>query len=295
MRKQPGLTRLPLPQKQHAQIFRLIPPQVNQQTVLALAQRLGLKGNLEFGRLHQDARQTTYAEKSFELIVHHASGGLRFHDAARWQVDDGEAHVTFDDAIAVGTARRYIDEFSIAPLDECRLLRVSRLKVGVAEPRTGLVEERVIDVGVAFQRVIDDVPVLGPGGKVIVYIDHETRVTGVDCLWREIEDVYEHDVELRSPESVLAETEREWDQEENGLIAIDDIRFGYCELGWYEAQNYLQPGYFLPLTVTATHGLFAGRPVMRSEHLVAAATNPPEPLVPPPPEPSPQDDERYSG
>ncbi|MQA87142.1 MAG: hypothetical protein GEV03_21575 [Streptosporangiales bacterium] len=42
-------------------------------------------------------------------------------------------------------------------------------------------------------------------------------------------------------------------------------------MGWDDAQSYLQPAYVLPMTITANEGLFAGHPVMRSEHFVARA------------------------
>jgi hypothetical protein len=273
---------LPPPQ-QRAQIFRLAPPRVNQETLFGLAQRFGLKGDLKTGSLLQDARQMTYREGSFELVLYHASGGLRFHDNARWQVDDGKAHVTFDDKEAIKMAQGFIKELAVVPLEECELLRVTRLNVGVVDRQTGFAEERVVDAGVAFQRVIDNVPVLGPGGKVIVYIDHDGHLTGVDRLWREIQDVGRPDVELQSPEYAQEDVVRHWGEQGSGLIVIEDIRLGYYETGWDDGQRYLQPAYFLPLTITATAGHFAGRPVLRAEHFVAAATKPPEPLIPPPP------------
>jgi hypothetical protein len=59
-------------------------------------------------------------------------------------------------------------------------LQVTRLNVGVVEQRTGYTEQRVIDMGIAFRRVID----------------HNGDLTGIDHLWREIHDVYQSDVEL---------------------------------------------------------------------------------------------------
>jgi hypothetical protein len=299
LREEPGMPdrptsiRLPAPSEQRAQVFRLASPEASQQTILARAQRLGLRGDLNVGTLHQDARRMTYAERTFELTLHHASGGLRFHDTARWQVDDGEAHVTFDDATAVRLAQQHIEELALVPLAESRLLRVTRLHTGVVEVDSGVAEERVVDVGVAFQRVIDDIPVSGAGGKVIVYIDHNGSMTGVDCLWREIEDVYQPDVELRSSRSVQEELERYLGEEGGGLTTIEDVRLSYLELDWDERQNYLQPAYFLPLTIVADGGPSAGRPVLRSEHFVPAVVTPPEPLIPPPAvrQPSPRDEE----
>lgn len=207
-------TKLPSPPRQRVQIFRLARPRVNQKTLLSLARRFGLKGSVKTGRLCQDARQMTYLEGSFELVLHHASGGLRFHDNARWQIDDGTAHVAFEDPVAINMAERFIEELAVVPLNECKVLRVTRLNVGVVERRTGLAEQRVVDVGVAFQRVIEDIPVEGPGGKVMVYIDHKGNLTGIDRIWREIQDVYAQDVELRSPQAVQQDVMREWGERE---------------------------------------------------------------------------------
>jgi hypothetical protein len=272
------------PSRQRAQVFRLETPRVDQETLFGLARRFGLKADLRTGSLRQDARQMSYAEGSSELVIYHASGGLRFHDTARWQVDDGKAHVTFDDSTAIEMARRYIEELAVVPLAECRTLRVTRLNVGIAERRSGFAEKRVIDVGVAFQRVIDDVPVIGPGGKVMVYIDHEGRLTGVDRIWREIQAIDRADIELQPPEFAQQDVVRSWGSEGSGVIGIEDIRFGYFEMGWDGVQRYLQPAYVLPLTISAHDG----RPVMRSEHFVAAATDSPEPLMPPLPVPEKQ-------
>jgi hypothetical protein len=82
------------------------------------------------------------------------------------------------------------------------------------------------------------------------------------------------------PDSAQQDVIHSWGAQGSGLIEIEDIRFGYFELGWDDAQSYLQPAYILPLTITATDGPFSGHIGTRSEHLVAAATHPPEPLIP---------------
>jgi hypothetical protein len=248
--------------------------------VFDLARRFGLKGSLKTGSLCQNARHMSYSEGSLELVLHHASGGLRFHDKARWQVDDGGANVEFDDATAVDMARRFIEQLSIVPLAETKVLRVTHLNVGVVERRTGLEEHRAIDVGVAFARVVDGHLVEGPGGKVMVYIDHRGELTAIDRVWREVQEVHAQDVELRSAEAVREDAVREWGEPGSGVITVDDTRFGYFEDGWDVAQRYLQPAYFVDFTITATGGHFAG-PVMRSQYWGAAASESPESLVPP--------------
>lgn len=285
MFKHHGLLAHPFSLDRAAHVFKLAPPQSGRQAVLALARRFGLAGNLDAGEVLQDARRTVYREGSSEVEFFHASGGTRWHDTARWQVDDGEANLTYDDETATRTAQRYIDEFALAERDEYRLLRVSRLNVAVAQLSTGYSDHRVIDVGVVFQRIVDGLPIVGPGGKIVVYLDHEGKPTGVDRAWREIEGVYRADVELRSPEWAMERARREWGDDPGGLISVDDIHFGYFERDWVEGQAYLQPAYALPMTITATGGLFAGQPVMRSEQYVPAATEPPEVLLNPQPVP----------
>jgi hypothetical protein len=273
-------TKFPRAPQESARIFRLAPPRVSQKTVLALARCFGLKGNMKSGSLWQDARQTSYTEGSRVLVILHASGGLRFHDKARWQVDDGASHVEFDDATAIHMAERFVEAHSVVLLEECKVLRVTRLNVAVAEKRTGLSEHRVIDVGVAFGRIVDGIPVEGPGGKVVVYMDSEGALTGVDRLWRDVQKVHAEDVPLRSADAVQQEAVREWGGQGSGVVSIDDIRYGYFEHGWHVSQRYLQPAYLLSMTITATEGHFAGRAVMRSEFWGAAGVKSPERLVP---------------
>jgi hypothetical protein len=256
--------------------------------VLEVARRFGLKGNIKTGSLCQDRRQTSYSEGPLELVVHHASGGVRFHDKGRWQVDDGTSNVNFDDETAIAMAKRFIEAHAVVSLAECKVLRVTRLKVGVVERHTRLAEERIIDVGVAFARIVDGIPVEGSGGKTMVYIDSKGKLTGIDRLWRETLEVHAEDVPLRSPDSVQQEAARHWGGKGSGVVTFDDIRFGHFEHGWDVLQRYLQPAYIVSMTITATEGTFAGRVVMQSEYWSAAAVKSPERLVPQPPEITPQ-------
>ncbi|CAN7597568.1 hypothetical protein LJR289_004340 [Pseudoduganella sp. LjRoot289] len=274
--------------QERVHIFRLAPPRVSQKTVLAHARRLGLKASTKAGTLCQDARQIIYSEGSCKIVAHHASGGVRFFDQARWQVDDGTSHVEFDDKTAISMAERFIATHSVVPVADCKVLRVTRLNVGIAEKETGFSEHRVVDVGVVFARVVDGIPVEGPGGKAMVYIDAKGNLTGIDCLWRDVREIHTDHVPLRSPDEVLKEAAREWDIEGSGRVTVDDFRFGYFEQEWDVAQRYLQPVYMLSMTVTATEGEQAGQATMRSGYLGAAAVESPERLMPRRPAASPQ-------
>ncbi len=269
-------------------IYRLAPPRVSRKSVLALARQFGLTANAKTGSLCQDARQTSYSEGSFKLTVYHGSGGLRFCDEARWQVDDGSSNVEFDDRTAIEMAGRFLETHAVVPLAESKVLRATRLNVGVAERSTGLVEQRAVDVGVAFARVVDGIPVEGPGGKAMVYIDAAGRLTGIDCLWRNVLDVYSENARLRPADEVEKEAIQGWGSDTNGRGTIDDVRFGYFEQGWDVSQRYLQPVYAVSMTITATQGELAGRAIAQSGYWGAAAIVSPERLVPRPQRPRPQ-------
>jgi hypothetical protein len=250
-------------------IYALARNDFSQEAVYRLAQRFGLAGGIEAGRFIQDARRAVYLEGNYELVVHAASGGLRFHDVTRWQADDGTANVSYDDETAAVEARKVVERYGLAAEDEYRLLRVTRLTAGLADQETGYTEERVIDVGVSFQRLVNGLPVLGPGGKMMVYLDHTGAFTGVDYLWRTISGQIADGPELRPREEV----EREF-AHERPSVTPESIDFGYFEAGWDTGQEFLQPVYRLPFAITGPHG----RTVMRSDYLATAAVEPPEPL-----------------
>jgi hypothetical protein len=130
----------------------------------------------------------------------------------------------------------------------------------------------------------------------MVYIDAKGNLTGIDCLWRDVREVHAEHVPLRSPDEVQKAAAREWDIEGSGRVTVDDFRFGYFEQGWDVAQRYLQPAYVLSMTVSAAEGDQAGRALMGSGYVSAAAVKSPERLVPQRPAVSPQAArQRYDG
>src|SRR5207249_3492558 len=139
------------------------------------ARRFELQGTDKVGHFQRDRNVFRYTEEPFAVQLHRASGGLRYYDTSRWQRDDGEANVELSDRQAVGVAERFVERTKLAAGEDYQLLRVARLNVGAMEQATGVTDERAIDVAVCFQRLVDGVPVDGPGGKLAVYVDHERR------------------------------------------------------------------------------------------------------------------------
>lgn len=241
-------------------IYRLRAPRVNEKAIRALAKRLGMHAGARPGELRSDADKLTYSEGHLELTMYRASGGIRFIDSARWQVDDRKSNLNIDDAAASRTAQSLVKKYKLALSTEMKFLKAARLHVGEATEGGKEASDRTIDVAVALQRLIDKIPVDGPGGKVIVYLDHEKQVTGIERIWREIERVHRPGKAYRTPQNALDDMARHYTAKQ-GIIEVQEMRFGYFEEGWRSKQQYLQPAYVIIGMLTSPDGHIRKRTV----------------------------------
>lgn len=268
------------PVRRETNIYQLAAVRVSERSVLAAAQPFGLAADPARFSVTRFATHFVLRDGTEELSVSAASGALRRVDTTLWQRDDGQSSLDITDEDAVKIARKYLQLTGLAPLSEVGVLRVTRLRVGTMERGARRAEERVIDAAVVFQRLIDRVPVEGPGGKVVVYIDAQRRVSGAQKVWREIASVKKAvpASKLIAPSAAEEHLRRYWREAWDGKLDVTDARFGYFESGPGEAQKVLQPAYIMPLTLTSPDGRF----VMKSVHVVAAAADAIGTLMPPP-------------
>src|SRR5512146_1590603 len=114
-----------------ANIYTLKPPTVNEKTVRALARRLGVSpGKSE--RITFDADKIVYSAGHLDLTVYRASGGIRFLDRSRWQVDDRKSDLKIEDGEAIRTAQSLVKKYKLAAALQTKVLKVARLRVGEA-------------------------------------------------------------------------------------------------------------------------------------------------------------------
>lgn len=262
------------PRRHPRRIYQLRAPAVSERSVYSLAERFGLPTSRR-ARLSQDSTSLSYAVESQVVQVYRASGGVRYHDERRWLVDQGGS-LEIEDGEADRLARAVVDRLQLVPPDDVRLLKVTRLRAGDVEVATGEGTERVIDVGVVYQRLIDGVPVEGPGGTMVVYLDSDRELAGVDRLWRDVSGVYRESPELRPWRQVQGLVARRL-QTERARVTVTEARLGYWELGWTVAQRFLQPAYVLEMERPAMQG----RSIMRATWVTAASQNPVGTLDPP--------------
>ena len=270
------LQRLDAAPKVKTQIHALAPPGATAKALRDFAASFGVDSTE--ATQAQDPATLTYTAGQHVVTLFKASGALRYQDQTRWQIDDGKSNVKMSDATAAKLALELVGKHKLAPVNECKLLKVTRLTVGEANTETNRGGERVIDVGVAFQRTIGGVPVDGPGGKVIVYLDHKGELTGFDRIWRPIRAVQAQVKELKDPQVAEEDLLRYWKAHGPGRIDVREVRFGYFELGYRDAQRVLQPAYVMLITLVSPDE----RIRMNSAHVVPAAVNGVGRFMPPP-------------
>jgi hypothetical protein len=265
------------PPHRAADVFRLQRPQVTGESVRALARRLGLPGERAAAELSETLGRLRYAERMQTVTVHTASGGFRFVDETRWHRDDGETDLAVDDAVARRLALDVLRRIDLEPADgESRFLETTALRVGAAT-REGLqARERTIDLGVAIQRVVDGVPVEGPGGKTVVYLDQKHDLSGLDRIWRPIEAAHRRAAPLRAAARAIEEMEAHL-RDRQGRIQITEIRYGYFEQGLADPQEYLEPAWIVFGLLDSPSGASARRTIF----VASALEQPMAQLTPP--------------
>ena len=274
------IKRLEAAPKVKTQILALGSPGANAKAVRELAQSLKLEGGA--ATQAQDATRFTFTAGQHVVTMFKASGAVRYQDRSRWQVDDGKANLKISDAEAEKRALSLIGAHKLASPREFKLLKVTRLTVGETSQEAKRGSERVIDVGVAFQRTIGGVPVDGPGGKLIVYMDHNGELTGFDKIWRPVAKVRAPVKQLQPPEAAEKDLLRYW-AKETGRIDVVDMRFGYLEFGYQARQAVLQPAYVMLLRVVSPNQRPDGSEIaVGSVHVFAAAANAVGRLMPAP-------------
>ena len=251
-----------------ANIYRVEPLIEPLDDLFRLADRAGLttpaaEGWTEFGPLLE-------IEQGDQVFtVYRPSRAVQWIDSGRWQVDDGESTLQTSDEDAFAAALREVDRLELTGTDVFAPRKATRLHTATAERGGTPRDVRVIDVGVVLARMLDGLPVEGPGGNIVMYLDARLQPTGFERVARRISGVHEPVRGWRPMDEVLAETEAYWGRRLNSGLEVIDARLGYLELGRLEAQEFIQPAYILSLTLDNQDDA----EIRTVEHYVAAAAN----------------------
>jgi hypothetical protein len=219
-------------------VYKLAPPQSTTSQVAAMSQQFGLSGKMR--EFITNDEWTSYQEGRYRVSVHRNSGAVRYLNRDKYGIEpknDFKISPTRTEKIAtdfLGRTRAY-------PANQSRLYRITNLRSGVSDIKGKEKTERLIDAGVIYRRLVDDIPVDGPGGYAMVNIDPDGEVVGMRSVWRQTAG-RETKVKIIPVGQAIEAFERTLSKVE-GKITVTAANFGYFEQGELDRQSYLEPAY----------------------------------------------------
>lgn len=249
-----------VPPSSSTYIFGLEEPMLTEEQGIQIANQFGIRVGSELlhvgireralmaGRIEKNQYATTYKRGNLSLSVHAASGALRYRDHVRWGADIGKT-VAYSDDEAIAKAHNYAIQMRLLPMKEFRVSRVKHLHIGTSDIAKNVQETKIVNAAVVFQRFIGRVPVEGSGGKLIVFLDADASVVGVDRVWRPITMERRAVTDFRDPEVIKNDFANQFSVESAAEVEVVESKFAYYEFGADQAQKHLQPVHLLYYSV----------------------------------------------
>lgn len=157
----------------------------------------------------------------------------------------GSVKFPIDDDSAVKIARTFLGNGWFVEDDSNRLMlgKVTHLQRqhGSSE---GVGPIEILDAGVVLTRAIDDTPVVGPGGHVMVNILSDGAISGASRVFRR-RGARVDIVRIKPADAALAEFEQRLrrDRRLDGPVRVVSAQFGYFEAGRGHRQLFFEPAY----------------------------------------------------
>ncbi|NDY42475.1 hypothetical protein G3N55_06415 [Dissulfurirhabdus thermomarina] len=109
----------------------------------------------------------------------------------------------------------------------------------------GEISAHVANYIALYERRLDDIPVIGPGGKIRIYFSSTGEVIGHAKTWRELRRIPGSEKAVLSPSAVRAAFEKRHEAEKVAALRVDRLYFGYFAEGRYTRQQVLRPVYVI--------------------------------------------------
>jgi len=260
-------------------VLSLAAPEVSESSLRAFSREFGLRGPEAEGAVRSHSTAILYTEESIQVQLFHRSGGVRRRDFGSWMRSEQDSSFEITDEAAVEAARGAVRGFPFLSEAAAGDAVVKRLNVASSQPGGGSFSQRVTHAAVCFHRSVSGIPVDGPGGKMTVFLSPERKLTGVDFLWRRISGVHRKTERLRTAEEAVRQVTDSWEERGVASGVVNQVRFGYLELGWSDEQALMQPAYI----VFGVLGGPDGQARSGAVEVVHASADPVGDLVPPPP------------
>jgi hypothetical protein len=230
--------RLPRDVPAAAAVYELPSVAMSAASLRATAKSLGLAGT--GGDVVTATDRMAYNEGRHSLTVQRLSGAVAFQHRDKYGREPTKPfQLTNRRADAAG--RQFLTRTKIVPIASARLARVTHMNSAVGDVKTGEVRQQVIDAGVVYRRVIDELVVDGPGGFALVVLDPDAEVIGLRSIWRP-NGRRLGKVKLKKPEQAVRELE-EHASKLRGDVVVTKASLCYFELGPLDRQKVIEPAY----------------------------------------------------
>lgn len=193
-----------------------------------------------------------FSAGSFEFWLCKATGSEILLNLDRYAEAEPQQE-PIEDAVLVRRATEYVRSH-LTDIDsrEVRFLKIRR-QMDSAAPvdaqglPSGKIRERVANHIIIFERVIGQIPVVGPGEKIRVYFASNGEAIGHSKIWRQLGKAAQRRPVL-SAEAIRAAFAAGHQKDAGPGIYVDRIYFGYYAAGRYTRQATLSPVYILGYT-----------------------------------------------
>jgi hypothetical protein len=174
------------------------------------------------------------------LSVHRVSGALVFQNRDKYGREPQKAF-DLSDRRADSIARAFLTRTKIVPMPSAKLARVTKMNSASADKKTRKVQQKVIEAGVVYRRMMEEQMVDGPGGFCMVSVDPDAEVIALSSVWRPAGQRVGR-VKLKRPEEAMKAFETAV-AKVRGDVVVTKASFGYFELGPLDNQKVIEPAY----------------------------------------------------
>ena len=225
-------------------VYKLQPANVTNAELLKRSKAFGLTGrgkDFIFG-----AESLAYREGRFHLEAHLKSGAIHYRHLDKYgRVPEKKFDLT--DRRAATVARKFLETANLFPIGTAQKRAITHMHSAVADIKTKQIKEEIIDAGVVYGRLVDDVPVDGPGGFALVNVDPDAEVIGMRSIWRGL-GKRQAKVKIKAADEIMKQFERQA-AKFKGDTTVKKAGFSYFEHGPLDEQTVLEPAFWFVYVV----------------------------------------------